>query len=108
MDKIVLFSEQLGMLLLNKPNKPLMLNKLIPNLLAILVCLLTFTTALAQDKKISGKVADESGAGLPGVSVQIKGTKVATSTNVDGNFEINAPAASEILMFSYLGMEAQD
>ncbi|MFI5450868.1 SusC/RagA family TonB-linked outer membrane protein [Pedobacter sp. UC225_61] len=84
-----------------------MLNKLSTNLLAILVCLLSITTCFAQDKKISGRVADENGLALPGVSVSIKNTKVATVTDGNGNFSLNIPATAQTLVITFLGMEGQ-
>lgn len=83
-----------------------MLNKLTTNLLAVLVCLLSITNCFAQDKKISGKVSDESGTPLAGVSVSIKDTKLATNTDDNGNFIISA-AANQTIVFSFLGMEEQ-
>ena len=83
-----------------------MLNKLTTNLLALLVCLLSITNCFAQDKKISGKVSDENGIPLVGVSVGIKDTKLATNTDVNGNFIISA-AANQTIVFSFLGMEEQ-
>ncbi|MBB2146929.1 SusC/RagA family TonB-linked outer membrane protein [Pedobacter sp. LMG 31464] len=84
-----------------------MLNKLSTNLLAILVCLLSITTCFAQDKKISGRIADENGTVLPGVSVSIKNTKVATVTDGNGNFSLNIPATAQTLVITFLGMEEQ-
>lgn len=84
-----------------------MLNKLTTNLLAVLVCLLSISTCFAQDKKIIGKVADESGTPLAGVSVRIKDTKSATNTDVNGNFTINA-SNGQTIVFSFLGMEEQE
>jgi TonB-linked SusC/RagA family outer membrane protein len=85
-----------------------MLNKLRSNLLAILVCLLSFTVAQAQDKKIAGKVSDESGITLPGVSVAVKNTKIATVTDGNGNFSITVPSSAQTLVITYLGMESQE
>lgn len=85
-----------------------MLNKLTTYLLAVLVCLLSVTWALAQDKKLSGKVMDENGLPLPGVSISIKGSKFLTTTNENGSFIINAPANSQTLIFSYLGKVQQE
>lgn len=84
-----------------------MLNKLSTNLLAILVCLLSINNCFAQDKKITGRVADESGSSLPGASVKIKDTKLITVTDENGNFSISAPSSSQTIVFSYLGMEEQ-
>ncbi len=85
-----------------------MLNKLTTNLWAVLLCLLSITHCFAQDKKITGKVADESGTPLAGVSVSIKDTKLAVATDANGNFIINAPANGKIIVFSFLGMEEQE
>ena len=59
-------------------------------------------------RKITGKVIDEEGEPLPGVSIRIKNSKVATTTNIDGNFSIIVDltqAKSQVLDFSYIGME---
>ncbi|TWR31737.1 SusC/RagA family TonB-linked outer membrane protein [Mucilaginibacter pallidiroseus] len=56
---------------------------------------------------VKGKVVDETGAGLPGVTVKIKGTNEAVSTDVNGNFTINAPD-NAVLVFSFLGYENQE
>lgn len=58
--------------------------------------------AQAQDVAVSGKVIDESGLPIPGVTVLIKGTSKATSSDIDGNYQIKA-ASSGTLVFSYLG-----
>lgn len=85
-----------------------MLNKLFTNLLALLVCLLSVTTVFAQDKRITGKVTDESGLSLPGASVKIKNTNVVAVTDENGNFAISAPTTSQTIIFSYLGMQDQE
>ncbi len=85
-----------------------MLNKLTTNLLAVLVCLLATTPLFAQDRKLSGKVVNESGAPLPGTSVSIKNSKIATTTDENGNFSLTATANSQSLVFKFLGMEQQE
>lgn len=85
-----------------------MLNKLIPNLLAVLVCLLSITTAIAQDKTISGTVSDENGYPLAGASVAIKNATISTNTNGDGKFTLTVPAGYQYLIFNYIGMETQE
>jgi TonB-linked SusC/RagA family outer membrane protein len=56
---------------------------------------------------ITGKVVDESGLGLPGVTVKIKGTSNGTVTDGTGAFSINAPD-NAVLVFSFLGYEPQE
>lgn len=54
---------------------------------------------------IRGKVSDSKGESLIGVSVIVKGTTTGTSTDIEGNFSINAPADA-ILVFKYIGYVA--
>lgn len=65
--------------------------------------LLGFSCVVAQDLKISGKVTDETGASLLGVSIKVKGTTNGTQTDLNGGFTLNAPSSQSILVFSYLG-----
>ncbi len=60
------------------------------------------------DVVIRGKVTGEGGAPLLGASVQIKGTNIGTSTNVDGNFSITAPDANVTLVISSVGYDIQE
>lgn len=55
---------------------------------------------------ITGKVVDAQGAALIGVAVQVKGTTRGILTNDQGEFSIQANAG-DILVFSYLGYDAQ-
>jgi TonB-dependent starch-binding outer membrane protein SusC len=58
--------------------------------------------------KISGKVTDESGNSLPGVSVILKGTKQASITDMNGDYTINNLPQNAILLFSFVGMISQE
>ena len=55
---------------------------------------------------ISGKVTDENGEPLIGVSVLIEGTSNGTTTDIDGNFTIDAPDNSTLVL-SYIGYETR-
>ncbi|WP_299577972.1 TonB-dependent receptor [uncultured Sunxiuqinia sp.] len=66
------------------------------------------TRVLQQKGKISGKVVDEEGLPLPGVTVLVKGTTQGTVTNMDGNYSISNVSAGEILHFSFVGMRTQE
>ncbi|MDF7813489.1 SusC/RagA family TonB-linked outer membrane protein [Hymenobacter sp. YC55] len=59
----------------------------------------------AQDRSISGKVTDrQTGEGLPGVTVLLKGTTNGISTNSDGSYNLNnVPASGGTLVFSSVG-----
>ncbi|KAA5542906.1 TonB-dependent receptor [Adhaeribacter rhizoryzae] len=52
---------------------------------------------------IRGKVTDDKGDPLPGVTVVVKGTTNGTATGADGTYTLNLPEASGTLIFSYIG-----
>ncbi len=58
--------------------------------------------AFAQQRTITGKVTSEQGTPLSGVSVTVKGTSTATSTNNQGDYSI-ATAAGQVLQFRLIG-----
>jgi len=60
--------------------------------------------AQSSSDNISGKVTDENGQPLPGVSVIVKGTKQATITDTNGNYLINNLPKNAILQFTFVGM----
>lgn len=60
----------------------------------------------AQEKSITGKVADANGEPLVGVSVVIQGTTTGTVTNFDGEYSLLA-AAGNSLQFSFIGFVTQ-
>lgn len=59
-------------------------------------------TAEAQAQKASGTVVDENGEPLAGVSIIVKGKPGGVTTNIDGQFSINAKPG-ETLSFTYVG-----
>jgi TonB-linked SusC/RagA family outer membrane protein len=65
---------------------------------------------IVADVVITGKVTDEKGLALPGVSVKISGTTIGTTTNSTGSFTLNVPEdkANGKLQFIYIGFESQE
>ncbi|SMB98321.1 TonB-dependent receptor plug [Hymenobacter roseosalivarius DSM 11622] len=66
--------------------------------------------SLAQtpaDVTVTGRVIDETGGGLPGVNVVVKGTTNGTSTDPEGRYTITAPDNST-LVFSFVGYNPQE
>jgi TonB-linked SusC/RagA family outer membrane protein len=57
--------------------------------------------------KMTGRVTDENGAALVGVSVMIKGTSKGVTTDEKGNYTINA-TDKDVLVFSYVGYDATE
>jgi len=74
----------------------------------VLFMVLTTGMAFAQQKTITGKVTDDSGSSIPGVSIIVKGTTTGTVTDIDGQYSLNVPANAEILSFGFVGMISQD
>jgi TonB-linked SusC/RagA family outer membrane protein len=71
--------------------------------------LLTSLLSFSQNNfKITGKVSDESGKPLAGVTVQVKGTPTATATGDDGSFTITAPSGKSTLVFTSVGFAEQE
>ncbi len=62
----------------------------------------------AIDRTLTGVVKDETGVGLPGVNIAIKGTTSGTSTDVDGRFSLSIPNDDVTLVFSFVGYTAQE
>ncbi len=56
-------------------------------------------------KKVTGRVTDEKGEPLPGVTVMIKGTTQGTATDMDGNYSLLVPSGKCVLLFTMVGME---
>ncbi len=62
-----------------------------------------------QARVITGVVTGaDDGSPLPGVTVAVKGTTVGTITDANGNFQVNAPQGSEVLIFSFVGLATQE
>lgn len=61
-----------------------------------------------SDIKISGKVTDERGDVLAGVTVSLKGTSLGTTTNASGNFTLDVPNPNSILVFNFIGYDEQE
>ncbi len=62
---------------------------------------------VVADVTISGRVVDAKGAGLPGVTVVVKGTTIGASTGSDGEFTLQAPENS-VLIFSFVGFTRRE
>jgi TonB-linked SusC/RagA family outer membrane protein len=66
-------------------------------------------TPVQQEKKtITGKVTDDQGIPLPGVSVVIKGTNTGVATNMDGEYILELEDKKAVLVFSFVGMQSEE
>jgi TonB-linked SusC/RagA family outer membrane protein len=67
-----------------------------------------FSSGTEQQKQISGKVTDEKGNPLTGVTVLVKGTTLGTLTDASGKYIISNVPQDATLVFSFIGMTTQE
>lgn len=70
----------------------------------------TASAALFQQQQvvIKGRVTDDQGQPLPGVSVALKGSGTGTTTDANGNYTLRSNANSGVLEFSFIGYMRQE
>lgn len=71
----------------------------------LLILILTAFTSIGQ--KIKGKIMDENGDPMIGVTIAIKGTTQGTVTDIDGNYSLDA-AKGAILVISSVGYTTEE
>lgn len=74
-------------------------------LLLFVFCL---NLSLMAQKIVTGVVQDSNNGPIPGVSVSIKGTTDGSITDIDGNYSVSVPDENATLVFSFVGMTAQE
>src|SRR3546814_9212200 len=62
----------------------------------------------SKDIPIQGKVINENDVPLPGVNIAVKGTTIATVTDLSGNYMLTVPDENAILVFSFIGYTSQE
>ncbi|MDT3404319.1 SusC/RagA family TonB-linked outer membrane protein [Mucilaginibacter terrae] len=67
-----------------------------------------FEGPVAMAIKVTGKVTDVNGQGLPGVTVNVKGTNISAATDNQGNYAINVPDSNSVLVFTFMGFSASE
>lgn len=65
-------------------------------------------TQRTQERTITGRVTGTDGAGIPGVTVLVKGGSRGTATDVDGNYTLAVASTAERLVFSFVGYVSQE
>jgi TonB-linked SusC/RagA family outer membrane protein len=77
-------------------------------LILLLILALSVLHASGQQAlEVKGRVTDTDGAGIPGVSILVKGTHQGGITNLEGLFEINVPSDG-VLVFSFIGYTTEE
>ncbi|HEA20004.1 MAG TPA: SusC/RagA family TonB-linked outer membrane protein, partial [Pricia antarctica] len=75
--------------------------------MAVLMLLMAFTQTLLSQTTVTGTVSDQEGVPLPGATVVVEGTSNGTTTDFDGQYELDNVATEDRLTFSYIGMSPQ-
>ena len=70
--------------------------------LSLAFLLMLASVAMAQDRTVSGTITDETGSGMPGVNVLVKGLSTGTVTDVSGKYSLSAPA-NGTLVITFVG-----
>jgi TonB-linked SusC/RagA family outer membrane protein len=86
---------------------PILKFRFLSNLFGLLLLFLP-AMVFAQNKAVTGKVTDESGESIIGVSVTYKGTGIGTITDVSGHYSIKAPDLNGTLVFTFIGYTKQE
>ena len=82
-----------------------MINKHLFN--SIILSLFGVFFLAAQGHLISGKIVDENGGALPGVTVIEQDTTNGVVSDLDGNYILTTSSANTTLIFSYLGFDTK-
>ncbi len=73
-----------------------------------LIALLLMTGQVLAQRTVSGTVTDDTGEGLPGVTVALKGTTTGVVTDIDGSYQISVPDDNSTLVISSVGFTEQE
>lgn len=77
--------------------------------LSFILALFCSLSIFAQDRKVSGKITSaDDGTGLPGVTVQLKGTSKGVLTDGNGQYSIAVPNNGGTLVYSFIGLMTQE
>ena len=68
----------------------------------------THVNDVQQQKTITGKVTDDLGDPLSGVSIMVKNSYTGIMSDADGNYSLAVPNNDAILVFTYIGFTTQE
>jgi TonB-linked SusC/RagA family outer membrane protein len=99
--------------LLIHTNRKLYINKSTHTMkkIALILVLLTFVgvQAVMAQTTLTGVVTSaEDGQPIPGAAVQVKGTTIGVTTDIDGRYSLRVPADAKVLQVSFVGMTTKE
>lgn len=78
------------------------------SLLSLLLFSFLITSALAQQRTITGRVTSEAEGPLIGVNVIVLGTTTGMMTDINGAYSLTVPGPDAVITFSYIGYTPQN
>jgi uncharacterized membrane protein len=66
------------------------------------------TQLLAQNRTITGRITDGQGNGVANASVVVKGTRLGTTTSMEGRFALSVSPTAKTLVISSVGFQAKE
>lgn len=82
--------------------------RIVNNLIVITPASEAVPLPVQEEVTVNGKVVDEEGTPLPGVTVMVKGQKVGVATDIEGTFAIGLETRETVLVISFVGMLTQE
>jgi hypothetical protein len=74
----------------------------------LLALMLGFSSYAMAQRTVTGTVTDDRGDAVISATVQVKGTTIGTTTDLDGKYSIKVPEGSDALLISYIGYSTQE
>ena len=77
--------------------------------LTALLVFLVPSALVVHGQQVSGTVTEsETGSGLPGANIVVKGTTIGTTTDIQGNYSLEVPSLQDTLLFTYVGYQREE
>jgi TonB-dependent starch-binding outer membrane protein SusC len=80
----------------------------ISKLLLFSLLLLSFSFGAIAQNKITGTITDPQGQAIIGAAVKVKGTTIATSSDVNGKFSVSVPNTKSVVVVSFIGFVTKE
>ncbi|HSI76502.1 MAG TPA: SusC/RagA family TonB-linked outer membrane protein, partial [Lunatimonas sp.] len=76
-------------------------------ILQFMLIMMVALPSFAQQRTVTGNVMDQSGEGIPGVTVLVRGSSQGTVTDIEGKYSLEVES-DDILVFSFVGFMSQN
>lgn len=63
------------------------------------------TSAICQQRVVTGIITDENSEPMPGINILVKGTTIGSATDSQGKFAIEVPGDESVLVISFIGYQ---